>query len=194
MQNTQRLRTIAGLCASSALLLCLSTSSAQEAASFGFGPPPLPSGFVTSIKPYMVSVSPEYAVQPLLSVADRVPRTSDATQQFQLVGIPDGLGAYRDGNETVVYMNHEFVQGALSEPIIGEPLNRGTIVSRIVLAKDGSVLSGDRAYDDIYSGDTFVGPAPDVTNSTPGFSRFCSGSLSYWEDQLIERMRQKNAA
>ena len=34
-------------------------------------------GFVTSIKPYIVAVTPEYAFQPLLSVGDRVPRTSD---------------------------------------------------------------------------------------------------------------------
>jgi hypothetical protein len=181
MQNTQRPRIMAGLGASSALLLSLSTSSAEEAGALLFGPPPPPAGFVTTIKPYMVSVSPEYAVQPLLSVGDRVPRTSDAAQQFQMVGIPDGMGAYRDGDETVVYMNHEFVQASMSEPIIGEPLNRGTIVSRLVLAADGSILSGDRAYEDIHREDTFVGPAPDVSNSTPAFSRFCSGSLSYRE-------------
>lgn len=45
-------------------------------------------GFVTSLKPYVVSVSAEYAFQPLLSVGDRVPRTADPSQEFQMVGIP----------------------------------------------------------------------------------------------------------
>jgi secreted PhoX family phosphatase len=179
MQSTQRLRVTASLATSCALLLSPTSSPAQEAL-LGIASP-APAGFVTSIKPYMVSVSAEYAVQPLLSVGDRVPRTSDPSQQYQMVGIPDGMGAYRDGDKTIVYMNHELVQAAVSEPIIGQPLNRGTFVSRFVLARDGSVLSGDRAYDDVYNGDTFVGPAPDVTNSTPAFSRFCSGSLSYRE-------------
>lgn len=137
-------------------------------------------GFVTSIKPYVVSVSPEYVVQPILSAGDRVPRTSNPEQRFQMVGIPDGMGAYRQKNgRTVVYVNHEFVQAALSEPIIGEPLNRGTIVSRLVLDRAGRVISADRAYDTVYDENTLVGPAPDVTNTTPAFSRFCSGSLEY---------------
>jgi secreted PhoX family phosphatase len=137
-------------------------------------------GFVTSVKPYVVSVSPEYAVQPILSVGDRVPRSSNPDQEFQLVGIPDGMGAYRTkSGRTVVYINHELVQSALSEPIIGEPLNRGTIVSRLVLDRAGRVLSADRAYDTVWDENTLVGAAADVSNTTPAFSRFCSGSLEY---------------
>jgi secreted PhoX family phosphatase len=144
-------------------------------------------GFVTSIKPYLVSVTPEYAVQPILSVGDRVPRTSNPDQQFQLAGIPDGMGAYRTrGGRSVVFINHEFVQAAMSEPIIGEPINRGTIVSRLVLDRKGRVISGDRAYDAVYDENTLVGPAADVSNTTPAFSRFCSGSLSY-EDAGFDR-------
>ncbi len=180
MKNTHRPRTMTALGLVGGLSLVASAGFAQE--SPFFGPPPPPSGFVTSAKPYMVAVSPEYAVQPILSVADRVPRTSDDSQQFQFIGIPDGMGAHEDhGGKTVVYVNHELVQAALSEPIVGEPLNRGAIVSRIVLGRDGRVLSGDRAYDEVYSENAFVGPAPAVDNSTAAFARFCSSSLSYRE-------------
>jgi len=137
-------------------------------------------GFVTSIKPYVVPLTTEYALQALLSVGDRVPRTADITQEYQMVGIPDGIGAYRaETDETVVYFNHEFGNTVTSEPIIGQPLNRGAIVSKIILDDEGRVTSGDRAYATVWNENTLVGPAADVGNTTPGFTRFCSGSLEY---------------
>lgn len=141
----------------------------------------LSGGIVTSIKPYIVSLTPEYAIQPLLSVGDRVPRSSNPGEQFQLVGIPDGMGLYRqpESGTYVLYVNHEFGNTVLSEPIVGQPLNRGAIVSTLVLDSEGRVLTGDRAYDTVWDENTLVGPAADATNTTPGFARFCSGSLSY---------------
>ena len=62
----------------------------------------------TAVKPYAVAVSPDYVIQPLLSVGDQVPNTSDPTKTYQMIGIPDGLGATKGrGNTTVLYMNHE---------------------------------------------------------------------------------------
>ena len=70
---------------------------------------------------------------------------------FQMIGIPDGLGAHRnkDGTATV-FMNHELPNTVRSEPIIGEPLTRGAFVSKLILAADSSVLSGDVAYTRVY--------------------------------------------
>jgi hypothetical protein len=52
-----------------------------------------------------------------------------------MVGIPDGLGAHRNGNgTTTVYMNHE----------IGEPLNKGAIVSKLTVDRRGKVVSAER--------------------------------------------------
>jgi len=60
----------------------------------------------TDIKPYAVSISNKYVVRPLLSVGDRVPQTSDPSKQYQMVGIPAGLGAHKGhGIQTVLYMN-----------------------------------------------------------------------------------------
>ncbi len=138
----------------------------------------LAGGGSTSIKPYAISLSPDYVAVPLLSVGDRVPVTGDPSREYQMIGIPDGLGAHPNADGTVtVYLNHELTQTNLSEPVIGEPLNRGAIVSKLILSRDGTVLSGDRAYDTVYVEDTLVGPAADTSNATPAFARFCSGSL-----------------
>jgi len=144
-------------------------------------------GFLTTNVPYTAPVGPDYTIVPLLSVGDRLPRTSNPSQQYQMVGIPDGLGAHANPDGTVtVYMNHELRNNNVSEPIIGQPLNRGAIVSKLILASDASLLSGDRAYDTIYAENVLVGPAPVVGNSTAPFSRLCSGSLA-WQQAGFDR-------
>lgn len=144
-------------------------------------------GFMTSILPYTAPVGPDYTIIPILSTGDRVPRTSNPMQQYQMVGIPDGLGAHANGDGTVtLFMNHELRNNNSSEPIIGAPLNRGAIVSKWILAADGSVLSGDRAYNTVYIENALYGPAPQAGNSTPAFSRFCSGNLA-WQEAGFDR-------
>ncbi len=135
-------------------------------------------GFLTSVKPYAVPVTADYNVKPLISAGDTVPETSDPATRFQMIGIPDGLGAYKERHRVQVLMNQELGRSVLSEPVIGEPLNRGAFVSKLTLAKDGSVLSGERAYDTVYTADTLVGPAADASNATAAFARFCSGFLA----------------
>jgi len=144
-------------------------------------------GYLTSIPAYTAPVGPDYSIIPILSTGDRVPRTSNPMQQYQMVGIPDGLGAHANGDGTItVFMCHELRNNNSSEPIVGAPLNRGAIVSKWILAADGSVLSGDRAYDIVYAENALVGPAPQAGNSTPAFARFCSGSLA-WQAAGFDR-------
>jgi secreted PhoX family phosphatase len=138
-------------------------------------------GFVTSVKTYVVPVTPEYAFQPLLSSGDRVPRSSNPAQSFQMVGIPDGMGSYRESGSTVLFINHELGNTTTSEPVVGEPLRRGAFVSKYVLDGYGRVTQGDLAYASVWNENVLVGSPADVSNSTPGFSRFCSGSLSFKE-------------
>ncbi len=132
-----------------------------------------------TVPPYAVGIDKGYETKVIMSVGDRTPVTSDPTKQFQMVGIPDGLGAHPNGDGTsTVFMNHELRNAALSEPVVGAPLNRGALVSKLVIDRSGKVLSGERAYDTVYQENTLVGPAPTVTNMTRAFSRFCSGSLA----------------
>lgn len=146
-----------------ALLCCMATVAAAD----------------TAIKPYLVPVGDEYVIDPLFSVGDTVSHMDDHSLRYQMVGIPDGLGARarRDGNATL-YMSHEFPTDRQSEPVVGGPLNRGAIVSKFILDADGDPIAGRRAYDRVYNQNHFVGPAAQVDNTTPAFGRFCSGSLA----------------
>jgi serralysin len=133
----------------------------------------------TTVKPNAVSIDPGYSVRAVLSVGDRVPETSDPAKQYQMVGIPDGIGGFSNGDgTTTLFLNHEFGNTVQSEPVIGGPLQRGAFVSRYILDADGDPITGERAYDSVFVEDTFVGPAPEAGNSTRGFGRFCSGFLA----------------
>ena len=147
----------------------------------------LDSGFRTRVHPYAVPVGEDYSLLPILSVGDRIPRTRNAGELFQMIGIPDGLGAYPNPDGTLtLHMNQELVNVTRSEPIVGAPLYRGAFVSRLILGQDASVLSGDVAYDTVYVENTLVGPTATLSNSTPAFSRFCSGSLA-WKEAGFDR-------
>lgn len=137
----------------------------------------------TKVKPYVVSVSPDYVVQPLLTVGDQVPNTSDTNRTFQMIGIPDGLGAYKtDCGDTILFMNQELGRTVVSQPNVNETPLRGAFVSRWVLDGAARVMSGEVAYDTVHDEETgTVYPVATTNNATPGFARFCSGSLSYRE-------------
>lgn len=138
---------------------------------------------IAPIKEYAVSIVPGYETVKLLSVGDTVPETSQPGKEYQMVGIPDGLGAHGNGDGTAaVYMNHELTGSTLSEPVLSDPLNKGALVSKLIVDEDGTVLLGERAYDTVYNENLFVGPAAAVGNTTRPFSRFCSGSLAGPED------------
>jgi serralysin len=143
----------------------------------------------TTVKPYAVPEGSHYLVTPLFSVGDRVAETSDPGLQYQMIGIPDGLGAHPSKHKTtILYMNHELRFDLPSEPIVGGPLNRGSFVSKLVLDQSGNVLSGERAYDSVFIEDTLVGPAAEMENSTPGFGRFCSAFLGTFKDGFDRRI------
>src|SRR4051812_12129706 len=158
----------------SALLFASNIHAAQEP------------GFTTSVKPYAKSLTPDYVVKPIISAGDRVPHTSDPTKQFQMIGVPDGLGAYKIRDSVVMYMNHEVAGTAISEPVIGGPLRRGALISKLVLNASGEVVSGECAYDSIVDPTGNELPPAEVGNTTKPFVRFCSGSLA-WLDAGFDR-------
>src|SRR5215471_18503277 len=56
-----------------------------------------------TVSPYIVPVAPGVSTQAILTVGDTV-------NGYRMVGIPDGLGAFDNGNGTfTVLMNHELV-------------------------------------------------------------------------------------
>jgi hypothetical protein len=106
-------------------------------------------GFKTAKRPYVVPVEPGVVVDKILS-------TGDIVGGYQMSGIPDGLGAYRDGSELQVLMNHEL---GISFP--ANPPGVGTRISKVTLNdKTHGVLAAKYLF-----------------NGSEGFERFCSATL-----------------
>jgi hypothetical protein len=127
----------------------------------------------TSVSPYVLPANDAVTMTSLLTVDDG----SRPDPDVDMVGIPDGLGAYRQGRNVVLLMNHEFVATAGEVHDHGE---RGAFVSRNVIdpvtgrVKETGDLIQDVAYYDYVTGAYVATP----TSGTPQFNRFCSGSLS----------------
>src|SRR6266508_1182278 len=64
----------------------------------------------SSQSPYLVRSQPGVALKSIVTVGDAVPRAGGGT--YRMVGIPDGLGAFDNGDGTfTVLMNHELAPG-----------------------------------------------------------------------------------
>ncbi|HSA59625.1 MAG TPA: alkaline phosphatase PhoX [bacterium] len=97
---------------------------------------------------YLRPLVDSIAVTPLLTVGESVPRTSNPTQSFRLIGVPDGLGLERSGGRIRLWVNHELEKTDASQPIAGGPLQKGAFVSLFLLAPakpDASAQIGGRA-------------------------------------------------
>ena len=119
-----------------------------------------PSGFKTTTKAYLVGVpGTGFTTEPLLTAGDLVPVTGSPNEDYQMVGIPDGLGAVRAQHGVArVFMNHELNSNVESHPYVDRAEHqRGAFISEYRLARDGSVLSGRRAFDTVFQDDTLVG-------------------------------------
>src|SRR5262245_4777082 len=81
-----------------ALVLALSVLAAPAATT----------GPSSSQSPYLVPVEAGVEFTSILTVGDSVKKKNTADQTYRMVGIPDGLGAYDNGDGTItVLMNHE---------------------------------------------------------------------------------------
>jgi hypothetical protein len=89
---------------------------------------------------------------------DPILSTGDVVGSYQMSGIPDGLGAYNSGkNSLVVLMNHEL---GITFPALPPGVNAR--VSKVTLnRKTRTVLSGTYVF-----------------NGSEGFERFCSSTLA----------------
>lgn len=161
--TTHLLRAAAGL---SAFTCAMVSAAPAGAVAPAIGPS-------TTVSPYVLPANDAVTMTSLLTVDDR----SRPDPGVDMVGIPDGLGAYRRGRNVVLLMNHEFVAGAGEIHDHGET---GAFVSRNVIdpvtgrVKETGDLIQDVAYYDYATGAYVATP----TSGTPQFNRFCSGSLS----------------
>lgn len=91
------------------------------------------------------------------TVIDPIISTGDIVGGYQMSGIPDGLGAYKDGGNTLqVLMNHE-----LGQTFPNTPAGVDARISKLTLnRKTHGVLAGTYLF-----------------NGSEGFERFCSSTL-----------------
>ncbi len=142
---------------------------------------PLCAQFYTSADAYALPTwHSQYTVEPILSAGETVPRTSNAAQRYQMVGIPDGLGVYSmSASVAAVFMNHELPSNRITLPVIGQPKIRGAFVSLYQVDRlRRGVISGDLAFTEVWQNGALVGPLADESNTTAPFSRFCSASIA----------------
>lgn len=119
--------------------------------------------------PYIVPAAPVVSTTSLLTVGDVV-------GGYRLVGIPDGLGAFDNGDGTfTLVMNHELGNTVGVSRAHGA---KGAFVSKWTIDKASlTVLSGTDLMQRVYLWDSAAQQSESV--STPfAFNRFCSGDLA----------------
>jgi phosphodiesterase/alkaline phosphatase D-like protein len=123
----------------------------------------------TTQTPYIVPTGTGVTTTSILTVGDTAPNST-----YKLAGIPDGLGAFDNGNGTfTLLMNHE-IGSTLG--IARGPLTSGAFVSKWVINKsDLKVISGEDLIKTLYLWD----PATSTFKTgTTAFGRFCSADLA----------------
>lgn len=143
------------------VLLGATSGAASPSPGAGTGPS-------SSDSPYLVRTVPGVTTTSLLTVGDSP--TSDPG--YRMVGVPDGLGAFDNGDGTfTVLMNHEL------RPELGTVRahgSTGAFVSRWVIDKATlEVLSGDDLIRDVF---TWNGSGYQLSPVT--FNRLCSADLA----------------
>lgn len=158
----------AGLAAVALTAAAVASAAALAHGSGSSGPPPGPS---SSQSAYVVPTQPALITEALLTTGDSVNTKPDGTTPYRMAGIPDGLGAFDNGNGTfTVLMNHEL--GATSG-VARAHGSQGAFVSKWTIRRDTlETLEGEDLVQTVmvWNGTTF-------TAGTTAFARLCSGDL-----------------
>jgi hypothetical protein len=146
-----------------AALIALSATTAFAAT------PGAENGPSSSASPYMLRSAPGVVTTSVLTVGDSV-------GGYRMVGIPDGLGAFDNGDGTfTLVMNHELGSGVGIARAHGQ---KGAFVSKWFVEKDTlKVVSGSDLIQRVFQPGTTGWD--EITGTTAAlFNRFCSGDLA----------------
>jgi hypothetical protein len=128
-------------------------------------------GVSSSQDAYLQAVAPGVEFTAVLT-------TGDAVGGYRMAGLPDGLGAYDNGDNTfTVLMNHEF--GAGSGAASHGTLGAGSFISEWVINKTTlQVVSGGDLIKNVYGWDAATQQSSTVASLGVSFNRFCSADLA----------------
>jgi len=132
----------------------------------------------SSQAPYLVPTMPGVVAKSILTVGDSVNTKPDGVTPYRMVGIPDGLGAFDNGDGTfTVLMNHELSSGAGVARAHGA---RGAFVSKwTVRTSDLTVLHGEDLVQNLHTWDAAAGDwlVSHVDAPPNRINRLCSADL-----------------
>ena len=128
----------------------------------------------TTVLPFMEPLSPGFTVQALFAAGDTVNTKPDGVTPYRFAGIPDGLGAFDNGDGTfTVLVNHEISAQS------GLPRRHGVdgaFVTRLILSKSTlAVLNASDLITNVFLWD--VALQQHLSLASVGFNRFCSADL-----------------
>jgi len=131
----------------------------------------------SSQSPYIVRSQPGVATKSIFTVGDAANFKSDGVTPYRMVGIPDGLGAFDNGDGTfTLLMNHELGN---TVGIVRDHGSKGAFVSKWIINKeDLSVISGQDLIQNVMVWNKTTSQYEPATVAQKTFSRFCSADLA----------------
>jgi hypothetical protein len=137
-------------------------------------PPEATSGIFSSAKAYMLPAAPGVKVKAILTTGDSPNQNPDGAP-YRMVGLPDGTGAFDNGDGTFTWLvNHELPGNGVTRAHGG----KGAFVSKWTVRKrDLAVLKGeDLGKRAVLWNAATSSYSPPATGAV--FSRFCSADLA----------------
>ena len=132
----------------------------------------------SSQSPYIVPTEPGVVTKSILTVGDSVNTKPDGVTPYRMVGIPDGLGAFDNGDGTfTVLMNHELSSTAGEIRAHGA---RGAFVSKwTIRTSDLTVLHGEDLIQSLHTWNSATSDwqVSDTDASPARTNRLCSADL-----------------
>ncbi len=141
----------------------------------------LATGPSTSTASYLQSNIPGVGMTSIFSVPDSVPNTDNETEPYLFGGIPDGMGAYDNGDGTFTLLVHHEMAGTLGVPRAHGAI--GAYITQMVIDKTTLEVISARDLNTVvksWDGNAFVvvpAPANEEELDLRSFNRLCSADL-----------------
>jgi len=137
-------------------------------------PPELPACTTSSAKPYMLPVAPGVKVKAILTVGDSPSFKADGTTPYRMVGIPDGSGAFDNGDGSFTYLvNHELDGNG----VVRDHGGKGAFVSKWTVRKSDLAVCKGEDLDKAQQSYNTATNAWEVPATPSTYRRFCSADL-----------------
>ena len=141
----------------------------------------------SSQSPYIVGSQPAVVTKAILTVGDSVNLKPDGLTPYRMAGIPDGLGAFDNGDGTfTLLMNHEIPSGLGITRAHGAP---GAFVSRwIVRKEDLTVLHGEDLIQNVQVWNKTTGQYEPATVAQKTFLRSALPTCHHFPLSMIQQV------